>query len=247
MRQISTSRSPPWVDEPNPTLQAKPGDRFDPGAPWLAFGIAGFTVRPDAFKLQVTVAPDKAVYRPRDKAKVRIQVRDGQGGPVPGSEVVVAAVDEALLQLKANGSWDALGALLRKRGYQVTGISSLIKLLKQPQFMAEKFNPDLCPNCAFRQEIVAAAPHRRRPWRLQMRRDWPGRGRGLARRRRPATLRELFDTLLLWQTRIKVDAQGNADVEVPLNDSLSEFRIVAVANSRRRRAVRHRRDQRTGH
>jgi len=44
-------------------------------------------------------------------------------------------------------------------------------------------------------------------------------------------LRELFDTLLLWQTRIRTDAQGEATLEVPLNDSLSEFRIVAVASS----------------
>jgi len=41
--------------------------------------------------------------------------------------------------------------------------------------------------------------------------------------------RELFDTLLSWQPRVKLDAEGRAEVEVPLNDSLSSFRIVAVA------------------
>ena len=41
--------------------------------------------------------------------------------------------------------------------------------------------------------------------------------------------RELFDTLLLWQPRVKLDAEGRAEVEVPLNDSLTSFRIVAVA------------------
>lgn len=41
--------------------------------------------------------------------------------------------------------------------------------------------------------------------------------------------RELFDTLLLWAGRVPLDAQGNAAVEVPLNDSLTAFRIVAVA------------------
>lgn len=42
--------------------------------------------------------------------------------------------------------------------------------------------------------------------------------------------RELFDTLLFWKARIKLDGEGRAIVEVPLNDSLTSFRIVAVAN-----------------
>jgi hypothetical protein len=42
--------------------------------------------------------------------------------------------------------------------------------------------------------------------------------------------RELFDTLLFWKARIKLDDEGRAVVQVPLNDSLTSFRIVAVAN-----------------
>ncbi len=43
--------------------------------------------------------------------------------------------------------------------------------------------------------------------------------------------RELFDTLLVWKSRVALDDAGNATVEVPLNDSLTSFRIVAVASS----------------
>ena len=42
--------------------------------------------------------------------------------------------------------------------------------------------------------------------------------------------RELFDTLLFWKARVKLDDQGRASVEMPLNDSLTSFRIVAVAS-----------------
>ncbi len=42
--------------------------------------------------------------------------------------------------------------------------------------------------------------------------------------------RELFDTLLLWKGRVTLDANGDAQVDIALNDSLSEFRIVAVAS-----------------
>ncbi len=41
--------------------------------------------------------------------------------------------------------------------------------------------------------------------------------------------REMFDTLLLWKGRVPLDDRGIAHVEVPLNDSITGFRIVAVA------------------
>jgi len=45
------------------------------------------------------------------------------------------------------------------------------------------------------------------------------------------TTREMFDTLLLWKGRVKLNDNGEASVEIPLNDSLTSFRIVAVANA----------------
>ncbi|MDP3221835.1 MAG: alpha-2-macroglobulin family protein, partial [Rubrivivax sp.] len=53
----------------------------------------------------------------------------------------------------------------------------------------------------------------------------PGGGGG----RNPT--RELFDTLLLWRGTVVLDAQGQAVVDVPLNDSLTSFRLVAVADA----------------
>ncbi|MEW6370688.1 MAG: alpha-2-macroglobulin family protein [Pseudomonadota bacterium] len=50
-----------------------------------------------------------------------------------------------------------------------------------------------------------------------------GGGRGASR--------ELFETLLLWQGKVKLDANGEAALPVPLNDSLTSFRIVAVASA----------------
>jgi uncharacterized protein YfaS (alpha-2-macroglobulin family) len=53
----------------------------------------------------------------------------------------------------------------------------------------------------------------------------PGGGGGAT------SARELFDTLLAWRPRVKLDAQGRATLDVPLNDALSAFRIVAVASA----------------
>ena len=52
----------------------------------------------------------------------------------------------------------------------------------------------------------------------------PGGGGGRS------TTRELFDTLLLWQPVVQLDAQGRAQVTVPLGDALSSFEIVAIAD-----------------
>ncbi|MDG2308779.1 MAG: MG2 domain-containing protein [Candidatus Binatia bacterium] len=41
--------------------------------------------------------------------------------------------------------------------------------------------------------------------------------------------RELFDTLLVWKGRVALDENGDAKVSIPLNDSLTSFRIVAIA------------------
>ncbi len=43
--------------------------------------------------------------------------------------------------------------------------------------------------------------------------------------------RELFDTLLLWKAQVPLNDTGEAVVEVPLNDALTSFRIVAVAQA----------------
>jgi uncharacterized protein YfaS (alpha-2-macroglobulin family) len=43
--------------------------------------------------------------------------------------------------------------------------------------------------------------------------------------------RELFNTLLLWKAVVALDERGEAEVEVPLNDSLTSFKIVAVASA----------------
>jgi len=53
----------------------------------------------------------------------------------------------------------------------------------------------------------------------------PGGGGG----RNPT--RELFDTLLLWRGTVQLDAMGQARIDVPLNDSLTSFRLVAIADA----------------
>jgi uncharacterized protein YfaS (alpha-2-macroglobulin family) len=45
------------------------------------------------------------------------------------------------------------------------------------------------------------------------------------------TTRELFDTLLFWKARVALGANGRASVEIPLNDSISKFRVAVIATA----------------
>ena len=45
--------------------------------------------------------------------------------------------------------------------------------------------------------------------------------------------RELFDTLIYWNANVKIDKEGKAKVSFKMNDSISKFRVVAVAMSER--------------
>ncbi len=170
----------------------QPTALVDLGRPAFKLGVAEIRVGWRAHELRVAVTPDRQVFRVREKASVRIAVRraDGQAPP-PGSEVAVAAVDEGLLELSPNRSWDVLDSMMRRRGYGIR-------------------------NATAQMQVVG-----KRHYGLKALPQGGGGGR--------QTTRELFDTLLFWKGRVPLDARGEATVEIPLNDSLTSFRIVAVA------------------
>lgn len=63
----------------------------------------------------------------------------------------------------------------------------------------------------------------RRHFGLKARPDGGGGGKG--------PTRELFDALLYWNPRVILDREGSATVDIPLNDSLTSFRIAAVTTA----------------
>ena len=172
----------------------QPTAMVDLGKPAFKLGIAGIRVGWRDHRLNVKVAPEKSVYHVRDKALVKISVRTFDGkAPALGSAIAVAAVDEGLLELRANDSWKLLDAMMGQRAYQVETSAAEMQIVGKRHFG------------------IKAIP--------------PGGGGG------HQITRELFDTLLLWKASVALDSNGDATVEVPLNDSLTSFRIVAIADS----------------
>lgn len=161
--------------------------------PAYRLGVTQIQVGWRPHRLNVTVQPRKTIFEARERAPVKIHVAAADGQPLPpGTEVAVAAVDEALLDLAPNPSWDLLKAMMDPRGIEVFTSTTQLQVLGDRHYGRK------------------AVPQ--------------GGGGGRA----PA--RELFNTLLFWQPRVPVDAHGDASVVIPLNDSLTSFRIVAIAD-----------------
>jgi alpha-2-macroglobulin len=169
-----------------------PTAMVDLSKPSFKLGVAALRIGLAEHQLDVSVTADKASYAVRDKAKVTVKVTRG-GQPAAGASVAFAAVDESLLALKANDSWNLLDAMMQQRGWGVETSTAQGEIIGRRHYGKK------------------AVP--------------AGGGGG----RNPT--RELFDTLLLWRADVTLDANGQAQLEVPLNDSLTKFRLVAVADA----------------
>ncbi|MGA2109862.1 MAG: transglycosylase domain-containing protein, partial [Syntrophorhabdales bacterium] len=102
------------------TGEGKPTAFLDLAKPTFKLGIAGVSVGWRTHELKVGVASDKKVYKIREKARFSVKVQTADGRPVPaGSEVAFAVVDDGLLELMQNESWNILEHMMQKRGYSV--------------------------------------------------------------------------------------------------------------------------------
>ena len=165
----------------------------DLSKPAFRLGVAEIRVGTQAHQLRVSVQADKESYPVRGQAKVTIQVKLPNGQPAARAEVALAAVDQALLELMPNTSWNLLEAMLTRRAWGVETATAQMEIIGRRHYG--------------RKAVPAGG----------------GGGHSGAR--------ELLDTLLLWNPKVVLDANGQAVVTVPLNDALTTFKIVAVADA----------------
>ena len=168
----------------------------DLAKPSYRIGITTLQVGWDAHALAVKVASDKPSYAVRSPATAIITVTPPKGRTLPkDAEIAFAAVDEALLQLRGNDSWDVLAAMMAPRPLAV------VMATAQTQVVGKRH---------YGRKAVAAG-------------GGGGDMAGMARRD--------FNPVLLWRASVPLDARGQAVVPLKLNDSLSGFRLVAVATA----------------
>jgi hypothetical protein len=105
----------------------------DPGRPAVKTGYVQLKVERAGKRLAVQVAPSATEFRPRDTVKVDLVVKDAKGRGVP-AEVVVWAVDEAVLRLTGYKLPDVIEAIHPPRGLAVRTGEPLLGLVMRKLF-----------------------------------------------------------------------------------------------------------------
>ena len=169
-----------------------PTAMVDLAKPSFKLGVAELKIGLAEHRLEVKVVPQTTQAKVRDVVKTTVSVTRG-GQPLAGVEIAFAAVDEGLLALQPNRSWELLNAMMQSRPWGVETATAQGEIIGRRHYGRK------------------ALP--------------PGGGGG----RNPT--RELFDTLLLWRGTVMLDDKGQAVIDVPMNDSLTSFRLVALADA----------------
>lgn len=175
---------------------ANPTALVDLAKPSWRIGITRVKVGWEGHQLKVAVRPDKEKYRVRDHVRTAVQVLGPDGKPAESAEFAFAAVDQALLQLSPNDSWDVLAAMMGERPLSVVTSTAAMQVVGKRHYG--------------RKAVPAGG----------------GGGGDLT-----DLVRTDFKPVLLWKGRVKLDEKGRAELDVPLADSLSAYKLVAIATA----------------
>ncbi|RZI92082.1 MAG: alpha-2-macroglobulin, partial [Variovorax sp.] len=106
-----------------------PTAMVDLSKPAYRLGLAEIRVGTRAHQIDVKVTSDKPSYPVRGKAQITISGKLPDGKPAAGAEVALAAVDQALLELMPNDSWNLLEAMLQRRSWGVSTSTAQMEIV----------------------------------------------------------------------------------------------------------------------
>lgn len=227
MNQTSTVLTVAIVDAHTPNLSiavelvgTSPRENADgvldpsiPGRPAYGTGKLDISVPPVHRRLAVAVHPRVRETRPGAKTAIDVAVSDWRGAPVAGAEVAVVVVDEAVLAMTGKPTPDPLPRFYPSREDEVETVRSreLLQLVR----------PEL-----FKPPSPEGSGGRARSIRLPTVRI----GNAVALGRFPhIDVREDFRPLALFAPAVATDRRGRASVALTLPDSLTRYRVMAVA------------------
>jgi uncharacterized protein YfaS (alpha-2-macroglobulin family) len=153
-------------------------------------------------KLAVTVKANAPAAKPGDKIQLDAEVRDPAGQPAADSEIVLYAVDEGVLSLTGYKTPDPLTFFNQRRRLGVQTSLTLPTLLKEDADESDFANKGY---------LIGDA------------KGGPPMLEGL---------RKNFLACAFWNATLRTDGQGHVHAEFTAPDSLTRYRVIAVAASR---------------
>ncbi|MBF0162441.1 MAG: alpha-2-macroglobulin [Magnetococcales bacterium] len=112
------------------TTDVAPTAMLDLGKPTFRLGYTQLKVGWREHALQVRVNTDRPVYKVRESALATIRVTPPDGQTLPkNAELAMAVVDEGLLELRANDSWNLLASMMQPRAFHVTTATAMGRVI----------------------------------------------------------------------------------------------------------------------
>jgi len=216
-----------------------------PPRPAFATGGVALRVPPVSRTLQVVAVPEDDVVEPGGSTSVTVDVTDSTGAPVAGAELLVVAVDEAVLALTGYELLDPLDIFYRSLGsrervvrgrstIQLADPQALIDLAAELEESIQTSLENGNEQALFEDEFTSADD--------MADSDTGGDGESSARLLvsayavggqegpdTPIEVRSNFDALAHWDPEVTTNADGRATVDFDLPDSLTRYRVMVVA------------------
>jgi len=197
--------------------------------PAFANGSVHLAIPANDRRLSLTATPRDKALEPGGETSVTVEVKDAGGAPVPGGEVAIVVVDEAVLALTNYKLEDPISVFYQKRGAGVDDVH-----LRENLMVATAM--------ALRENLGGGGPGgggnlRGVPARMMMMRgQFPAPPPNMAAmvgledsRQDGIAVRNNFNALAIFAPSVPTDANGRAEVKVKLPDNLTRYRVMAVA------------------
>lgn len=188
----------------------------DKGAPQVRYGVVCLKVEdPDKDALSVSVTTDQKEYRPGGKVKAVVSVKD-RHGKAAKAQVTLLAVDNRILRASGEETWTYHPSASFGQIYTYDFINSdmrkLLVNLNLPMLLGfAKSEMDFAPAMRMSEAVSAPEP--------------ASAGQDGAE----ASVRGNFSPMAYWLAAGETDRKGRLEAEFTLPDTLTSYRIVAIA------------------
>ncbi len=230
--------------EPDPALPKKPA---------FATGATRLAIPPKERAITLVVQPREKAVEPGGSTTIDVDAKDAQGRPAAGTQLALVVVDEAVLALSGYKVPDPLGVFYTQRpdGAREIVLRDRV-LVAKPQEMLRRITVEsnnlrimqpgaggggmraLAKPAAPAPAATATAAASAAPMQLQLgdfgaAREEKGSKNKEGQATTPMAMRTDFAALAAFVPRVTTDASGRAAVPVKLPDSLTRYRIMAIA------------------
>ena len=221
-----------------------------PPRPAYAAGSIELRIPPASRTLSVEAVPAADVVEPGSDTSVTVEVTDAAGAPVEDAELLVVAVDEAVLALTGYDLLDpvelfyrpvraGVGTYRSRDSIRLADPQALVDYARQLREQVEGALEAAVPDEV--QEVDMAldgddmadtglfapstttVPSAR--YAVNAAADFDGAGGGA----QPIEVRSNFDALAVWAPEVTTGTDGRATVDIDVPDSLTRYRIMVVA------------------